>query len=85
MLPQKVGMAEALYRKGGAAQRTLMEGIAAVREDQLLLLDVITNGASIPEGNTARREAFEAAAKSDWLNQVAHSSPAVLLLPMHNL
>ncbi|HSA60421.1 MAG TPA: acyltransferase domain-containing protein [bacterium] len=75
---QKVGMAKALYEAGGVGRETLVEACAALGEGGDLLLDVITGGASLPEGNVERRAAFDKAVEEKWLDDVVNSSPAVL-------
>lgn len=74
---QKVGMARKIYEAGGVGRQVLEQGAAASRNPELLL-DIITDGASIPEGNAERRTAFETAKGNGWLNRVDNSSPAVI-------
>ncbi len=75
---QKVGMAKGLYEAGGIGRQTLEEASAALGEGGTLLLDVMTDGASIPAGDTGRQEALERAKAEKWLDDVVNSSPAVM-------
>jgi len=78
---QKVGMAKDLYLAGGIGRATLIEATTALGEEGTLLLDIMTGGASLPEGDAARQAAYDQTDKDDkkgWLNDVVNSSPAVL-------
>jgi acyl dehydratase len=58
---QSPGMAKDLYLAGGVGRQTLIEATSALGEDGNLLLDVITGGASLPEGDEARKAAHDKA------------------------